>query len=79
LTTTSLGTHTVTIYWGEGQSKSLTYTIDVCPLTIPVTGATGGVLIPVTGSDNSSGFIFSGIGLGGLGLVLSAIRKLFLH
>lgn len=79
LTTTALGTHTVTIYWGEGESKSLTYTLNVCPLSIPVTGATGGLLIPVTGADQSSTFIFSGIGLGGLGLVLTAIRKLFLH
>lgn len=80
ITTSSLGTHTLTVYWGDGQSANLTYTIDVCPLGVPVTGAeVGGVLIPVTGVDDfATGALFAGISFGGLGLILTALRK-FLH
>jgi hypothetical protein len=80
ITTSSLGTHTLIVYWGEGQSSSLTYTIDVCPMSIPVTGAeVGGVLIPVTGADDlATGALFAGISLGGLALILTALRK-YLH
>jgi hypothetical protein len=78
LTTTATGTHTVVLFYGEGQSKSLTGTMDVCPLVIPVTG--GNQLIPVTGADLSSnlstGLFFGSLFLAGLGLLLSAMRKL---
>jgi hypothetical protein len=77
LTTTPPGTHTVTVFYGESQSASLTDTITVCPLPIPNTG--NGLLIPVTGADQSNdlshGFLFGGLATGGLGLILSALRK----
>lgn len=78
LTTTSLGTHKVVLYFGESQSVSLTYTIDVCELPQPQVG--NNVLIPVTGADVSShvtdGLFFASISLAGLGLILSALRRM---
>jgi hypothetical protein len=78
LTTTALGTHTVDILYGEGQHVSLTDTLAACPLTIPVTG-TGGLLIPVTGADQSQnlshGLLFGGLSFAGVGILLSALRK----
>jgi hypothetical protein len=80
LTTTALGTHSVTIFYGDGQTIQATFSLAVCPLTIPVTG-TSGMLIPVTGADLSStvanGALFGGLAFGGLGLIISALRKLF--
>jgi hypothetical protein len=77
LTATALGTHTVTIFYGESQSVSLTDTLTVCPLPIPNTGSS--LLIPVTGADQSGnlsqGFLFGGLATGGLALILSALRK----
>jgi hypothetical protein len=77
---TAIGTHTVLINFGDGETDSLTYTIDVCPLRIPVTGGnplipvtggTGGggeeVLIPVTGAD-LTGQMGMGIGFAGMSL-----------
>jgi hypothetical protein len=78
LTTTPAGTHSVVLYYGESQSVSLSYTIDVCPLPVPVTGGT--TLIPVTGADDTGnlakGMMFGSSSLAGLGLVLSALRKM---
>jgi len=78
LTTTALGTHTVDILYGDGQHVSLTDTLAACPLTIPVTG-TGGLLIPVTGADQSQslshGLLFGGLSFAGVGILLSALRK----
>lgn len=78
LLTTSLGTHKVVLYFGESQSVSLTYTIDVCELPQPQVG--NNVLIPVTGADVSThladGLFFASISLAGLGLILSALRRL---
>ena len=79
LVTTPLGTHTVRIYFNEAGIADLTYTIDVCPLLIPVTG--NEMLIPVTGA-NQSNSLGLGLGLGsfslaGFGLVLSSLRKRF--
>jgi predicted heme/steroid binding protein len=78
LTTTALGTHTVDILYGDGQHVSLTDTLAVCPLTIPVTG-TGGLLIPVTGADQSQnlshGLFYGGLSFAGFGILLSALRK----
>lgn len=80
LTTTPTGTHTVTISYGEAQTGKLTYTIDVCPLPIPVTGGETAI-IPVTGANLSSnlsnGFFMGGLSLAGLGLILSSLRKVF--
>jgi hypothetical protein len=80
LTTTPIGTHTVTISYGEAQTGKLTYTIDVCPLPIPVTGGDTAI-IPVTGanlnSNLSNGFFMGGLSLAGLGLILSSLRKIF--
>lgn len=77
LTTTALGTHTVEIFYGEAQTESLTYTLAVCPLQIPVTGSA--VLIPVTGADlgsqASNGFLMGSLSLAGLGLIFSSLRK----
>lgn len=79
LTTTELGTHTVALFWGEGESTSLTGGMDVCPLIIPVTG--GETLIPVTGADETgalaNGLMFGSLAIAGLGLVLTSIRKMF--
>lgn len=78
LITTTLGTHTVTVYYGDGDSVSDTGTLDVCPLPIPNTG--GGLLIPVTGADKAQGlsnaFLMGGLAFAGLGLILTALRKL---
>jgi hypothetical protein len=78
LTTTALGTHTVDILYGDGQHVALTDTLAACPLTIPVTG-TGGLLIPVTGADQSQslshGLLFGGLSFAGVGILLSALRK----
>jgi hypothetical protein len=78
LLTTSLGTHKVVLFFGESQSVSLTYTIDVCELPQPQVG--NNVLIPVTGADVSThladGLFFASISLAGLGLILSALRRL---
>ena len=83
-TTTPLGTHTITLYWGESQTTSLTWTIDSCgieenvPLLVPVTGAGGEILIPVTGADLTPGMnnlTFGGFGMLGLGLILTGIRR----
>lgn len=78
LTTTTLGTHKVVLYFGESQSVSLSYTIEVCELPQP--HVDNNVLIPVTGADVSShltdGLFFASISLAGLGLILSALRKL---
>jgi hypothetical protein len=80
LTTTALGTHSVTIFYGDGQTIQDTFSLAVCPLTIPVTGNSG-MLIPVTGADLSgtvaNGALFGGLAFGGLGLIISALRKLF--
>jgi len=80
LTTTPIGTHTVTISYGEAQTGKLTYTINVCPLPIPVTGGDTAI-IPVTGanlnSNLSNGFFMGGLSLAGLGLILSSLRKIF--
>jgi hypothetical protein len=77
-TTTQAGTHTLTLYYGDFQSISKTFTLDSCPFPIP--SVTSGLLIPVTGADQSqslsNGFFFGGFALGGLGLILSALRKL---
>ncbi len=77
LTQTPLGTHSVTLFYNDAQTVSLSYTINVCPLPVPVTG--NAILIPVTGADNSgaltSGLFFGGSSLAGLALVLSALRK----
>jgi hypothetical protein len=79
LVATALGTHTVVISYGDSSTVSLDYTIDVCPLQIPVTG--GGLIIPVTGADETSklglGFGFGGMSLVGLALLLSALRKMY--
>jgi hypothetical protein len=82
LATTALGTHTIVIYFNEADSASLTDTITVCPLLIPVTGAGGGgVIIPVTGADETAkmgmGFGFGGMALVGLSLLVSALRKMY--
>lgn len=78
LTTTSVGTHTVVLFYGESQTVSLTYTIDVCQLPQPQVG--NNVLIPVTGADNSgtltNAMFFGSSTLAGLGLLLSALRRL---
>jgi hypothetical protein len=79
LTTTAIGTHTVEIHFNEMATTSLTWTIKVCPLPIPVTGAE--VLIPVTGADETSnlgmGLSFGGLSVVGLALLLSALRKMY--
>jgi hypothetical protein len=79
LTTTSLGTHTVALFWGEGESTSLTGGMDVCPLIIPT--QVGSNLIPVTGADDTgslaNGLMFGSLAVAGLGLVLTSIRKMF--
>ena len=75
-TTTPLGTHTITFYYGESQSVSFTHTLDVCPLLIPATG--GGEIIPVTGADLTpfgNIWVFAGFGMFGFGMVLSGLRK----
>lgn len=78
LTKTSVGTHTVVLFYGESQTVSLTYTIDVCQLPQPQVG--NNVLIPVTGADNTgtltNAMFFGSSTLAGLGLLLSALRKL---
>jgi hypothetical protein len=77
LTTTTPGTHTVTVVFGDSQSISDTSTVQVCPLPVPASN--NGLLIPVTGADQtnslSRGLFFGGIALGGLGLLLSVLRK----
>ena len=82
IATTTLGTHTLVVYFGESQKTSLTYTIEVCPFTQPPVVDDVSLLIPVTGADLSgnltSGFAFAGITLAGLSMVLAALRK-FLH
>lgn len=79
LATTPLGTHTVKIYFNEAGIADLTYTIDVCPLQIPVTG--NEMLIPVTGANQTNvlgtGMFLGSISLAGLGLVLSSLRRIF--
>jgi hypothetical protein len=79
LTTTPLGTHEVVLHFGESQTVSLTYTIDVCELPQPQVG--NNVLIPVTGADNaakmSDALFFASISFAGLGLILSALRRFF--
>jgi hypothetical protein len=80
LTVTALGTHTVVVYFGEaGATDSLTYTIDVCPLQVPVTG--GDALIPVTGADETGklgmGFGLGGMSLVGMAMLVSALRKIY--
>jgi hypothetical protein len=80
LVVTDLGTHTVVVYFGEaGATDSLTYTIDVCPLQIPVTG--GDALIPVTGADETGklgmGFGLGGMSLVGMAMLVSALRKIY--
>jgi len=80
LVVTDLGTHTVVVYFGEaGATDSLTHTIDVCPLQIPVTG--GDVLIPVTGADETDklgmGFGLGGMSLVGMAMLVSALRKIY--
>jgi hypothetical protein len=81
LVATPLGTHTVVIYFNDADSASLTYTINVCPLPIPVTGGEEGAIIPVTGGDLTSklgmGIGLGGISLVGLALLLSALRKMY--
>ncbi len=78
LTTTSDGTHTVVLFYGESQTVSLTYTIAVCQLPQPQSG--NNVLIPVTGADNTASManamFFGSSTLAGLGLLLSALRRL---
>ena len=80
LTTTPTGTHTVTISYGEAQTGKLTYTLNVCPLPIPVTGAETAI-IPVTGADlgssMSNDLFMGGLSMAGLALVLSSLRKIF--
>ncbi len=80
LTTTPTGTHTVTISYGEAQTGELTYTLNICPLPIPVTGAETAI-IPVTGGNLtgnlSNGFFMGGLSLAGLALILSSLRKIF--
>jgi hypothetical protein len=92
LLTTPLGTHTVTIYYSDNGEATLTNTMEVCPLfvplLVPVTGgempAYGGggedVLIPVTGADETGkvglGLGLGGLSLAGLALVLTSLRKL---
>jgi len=75
---TALGNHTVVLFWGEGESTSLTYTIEVCELPAPTGGSP--ILIPVTGTDISdqigNGLFFASLSLAGLGLILNALRKL---
>ena len=96
-TTTTVGTHTVNVVYGESQLVSLTFTIDSCsihivtpvvptitptpttaPLPIPNTGG-GGLLIPVTGADQTqnlgANLLFSGIALLGIAIMLSELRK----
>lgn len=79
LVTTPLGTHTVKIYFNEAGIADLTYTIDVCPLLIPVTG--NEMLIPVTGADQSNmlgtGLFLGSFSLAGFALVLSSLRRIF--
>jgi hypothetical protein len=80
LVATSLGTHTVVVFFNDtSMNASLTDTIDVCPLLVPVTG--GGEIIPVTGADQTANlgleFGFGGMALVGLGLLLSALRKMY--
>lgn len=81
LTTTGVGTHTLALYWGEGKSTSITAGMDVCPLAIPVTG--GGVLIPVTGADDTArllfGSVFGSLAALGLGLIGFSLFKLLKH
>jgi len=80
LVATPLGTHTVVIYFNDADSASLTYTIDVCPLPIPVTGGETAI-IPVTGGnltgDLSNGLFMGGLSMAGLALLLSSLRKIF--
>ncbi|MEA5077931.1 MAG: hypothetical protein VB013_05125 [Anaerolineaceae bacterium] len=78
LTTTSVGTHTVVLFYGESQTVSLTYSLAVCQLPQPQVG--NNVLIPVTGADNTGSLVnalfFGSSSLAGLGLLLSALRRL---
>jgi hypothetical protein len=82
LTATALGTHTVTLYYDDGKTASLTDTLDACPLTIPVTG-TGGLLIPVTGADLSVkiylGLLCAGLSLTGIALLRKQLLKRLTH
>ncbi len=82
LTATALGTHTVTLYYDDGKTASLTDTLDACPLTIPVTG-TGGLLIPVTGADLSAkiylGLLCAGLSLTGIALLRKQLLKRLTH
>lgn len=80
------GTHTVKMTYGESQTVSLTSTT-TCGTLIPVTGAElpipatggGGLVIPVTGADDfgqlGQSMVFSGFGLLGFALMVSALRK----
>jgi hypothetical protein len=86
LTATTLGTHTVVVHFNEMATATLTWRKDVCPLPIPVTGGEpfaggGGVLIPVTGADETGklgmGLSFGGMSMVGLALLLSALRKMY--
>jgi hypothetical protein len=58
-------------------------TATVVPLSIPVTGASGGggLIIPVTGADDTGNLgrvlVFTGFSLLGLAFVLSGLRKRF--
>lgn len=79
LTTTGLGTHTIALYWGDGEHTSLTDGKDVCPLIIPVTG--GETLIPVTGADKTGAlanfFLYGSLAFAGFGFILTSLRRLF--
>ena len=82
LTATALGTHTVTLYYDDGKTASLTDSLAACPLTIPVTG-TGGLLIPVTGADLSAkiylGLLCAGLSLTGIALLRKQLLKRLTH
>jgi len=82
LTATVLGTHTVTLYYDDGKTASLTDSLSACPLTIPVTG-TGGLLIPVTGADLSAkiylGLLCAGLSLTGIALLRKQLLKRLTH
>jgi hypothetical protein len=81
LLTTPLGTHTVTIYYSDNGEATITNTMEVCPLFIPLLvpvtggqpetlpgyGGGGDALIPVTGADETA-TAGLGFGLGGLSL-----------
>lgn len=87
LTTTSQGTHSIDLIFGDSQMTSLTSTtnctnpiipVTAGPLMIPVTGSNE-ILIPVTGEDQFSPlaqwFIFGGISILGFAIMLSIFRK----